>query len=402
MTPTSPRPATSAAADPTPAHYRDGKRHAWVLSLLVPLTVATGPLLWHWHPTTLMLWLPVLFIYVLAPLLDLLLGTDTSNPPESAVPGLEADPYYRRITWALVPLLWIAFVYAAWFSQTAALSWLGQLGLVLATGGVGGFCINLGHEIGHKRGRVEPWLAKLVLAPTFYGHFTIEHNRGHHRDVATPEDSASSRMGESIWRFLLREMPGAFARAWRLERERLRADGLPGWSLHNQIIQPALVTLALWGALGLWLGPQVLMFLLPAALWSNFQLTSANYIEHYGLLRQKDAGGRYERCKPQHSWNSNHLFSNWANFHLQRHSDHHAHPLRRFQSLRHFDEAPQLPSGYFGMFPLAYVPPLWFAVMDPRLVEAVGRDPARINFDPRRREALIARHGLSAAPRGPA
>ena len=402
MTPTSPRPAASAATDSASTHYRDRKRHAWVLSLLVPLLVAAGPLLWYLHPTTLMLWLPVLFLYMLAPLLDLLLGTDTSHPPESAVPGLEADPYYRRITWALVPLLWIAFIYAAWFSQTAALSGLGQLGVVLATGAVGGFCINLGHEIGHKRGRVEPWLAKLVLAPTFYGHFTVEHNRGHHRDVATPGDSASSRMGESIWRFVLREMPGAFSRAWRLERERLRADGLPWWSLNNQVIQPALVTLALWSALCLWLGPQVLWFLLPAALWSNFQLTSANYIEHYGLLRQKDAHGRYERCKPQHSWNSNHLFSNWATFHLQRHSDHHAHPLRRYQSLRHFDEAPQLPSGYFGMFPLAYVPALWFAVMDRRLVEAVGRDPARINFDPRRREALMARHGLIATPPGPA
>ncbi|MFZ2990316.1 MAG: alkane 1-monooxygenase, partial [Ideonella sp.] len=109
----------------------------------------------------------------------------------------------------------------------------------------------------------------------------------------------------------------------------------------------------------------------------------------------KDANGRYETCKPQHSWNSNHVFSNWATFHLQRHSDHHAHPLRRFQSLRHFEQAPQLPNGYFGMFPLAYLPPVWFAVMNPRLVAAVGRDPARINFDPARKEQLMARYGLT-------
>lgn len=377
------------------APYRDRKRGAWLLSLLVPLSVATGPLLWQWHPATLMLWLPVIFVYLVAPLIDLLLGADTSNPPESAVPALEADAYYRRVTFALVPLLWGAFIYAAWFSQTAPLTWLGQLGLVISTGGVGGFCINLGHEIGHKRTTIERWLAKLILAPTFYGHFTIEHNRGHHRDVATPEDPASSRMGESIWRFVLREMPGAWARAWRLERARMQADGQPFWSLHNQILQPALITLALWSALCLWLGPQVLLFLVPTALWSNFQLTSANYIEHYGLLRQKDAHGRYETCKPQHSWNSNHLFSNWATFHLQRHSDHHAHPARRYQSLRHFEQAPQLPNGYFGMFSIAYVPPLWFALMDRRLVAAVGRDPARINFCPGQRARLMARHGLS-------
>jgi alkane 1-monooxygenase len=381
------------------APYRDRKRHAWLLSLVVPLTVAAGPLLWWWHPTTAMLWVPVVFVYVVAPLLDLLLGTDRSNPPESAVPALEADRYYRAVTYALVPLLWAAFIGAAWFSQRAGLTAGGLLALVIATGGVGGFCINLGHELGHKRSRLERWLAKLVLAPTGYGHFTIEHNRGHHRDVATPQDPASARMGESIWRFVLREMPGAWRRAWALERARLRADGLPLWSWHNEILQPALITLALWCALVLWLGLPVLAFLLPAALWANFQLTSANYIEHYGLLRLQGADGRYETCQPRHSWNSNHLFSNWATFHLQRHSDHHAHPLRRFQSLRHFDDAPQLPNGYFGMFPLAYVPPLWFAVMDRRLVDAVGRDPARINFAPGQRARLMARHGLvDAAP----
>ncbi|TAF69244.1 MAG: alkane 1-monooxygenase, partial [Curvibacter sp.] len=231
------------------------------------------------------------------------------------MPGLEADPYYRRVTFALVPLLWAAFIGAAWFSQVAGITWVGLLGLIISTGGVGGFCINLGHEIGHKRAPLERWMAKLILAPTFYGHFTIEHNRGHHRDVATPQDPASSRMGESIWRFVWREMPGAWRRAWALERERTRLDGQAFWSWHNEILQPAAITAALWAALCVWLGPQVLVFLVLASLWSNFQLTSANYIEHYGLLRQQDANGRFETCKPQHSWNSNHVFSNWATFH---------------------------------------------------------------------------------------
>jgi len=390
---------------PAPAGaYHDKKRRAWLLSLAVPSFVAAGPLLWQWHPITLMLWLPVLFNYLVAPLLDWLLGTDTSNPPESAVPVLEADLYYRRVTYALVPMLWAAFIYATWFSQTATLTWIGQLSLVLATGGVGGFCINLGHEIGHKQTALERTLAKLILAPTFYGHFTIEHNRGHHRDVATPLDPASSRMGESIWHFVWREMPGAWRRAWALERARLRADRQGLWSWHNQILQPAAISVALWGALCWWLGLQTLGFLLPTALWANFQLTSANYIEHYGLLRRQTSAGRYEICKPEHSWNSNHVFSNWATFHLQRHSDHHAHPLRRYQSLRHFAEAPQLPSGYFGMFPVAYIPPLWYAIMNPRLVAAVGGDASRINFAPGQRSRLVAQYGLtepSTAPHVP-
>jgi alkane 1-monooxygenase len=385
-------PAPVAAATTPP--YRDRKRFAWMLSLLVPMGVAVGPVLYRAWPQAAMLWLPVVFVYCVAPLIDLALGEDRSNPPEEAVPALEADRYYRVVTWVLVPLLWAAFVYGAWFCVRAPLGWGGRLAVTLTTGMVGGFCINLGHELGHKKPAFERWLAKIVLAPTFYGHFTIEHNRGHHRDVATFADPASARMGESIWRFVLREMPGAFMRAWRLERARLRAEGLPLRSLRNELLQPALVTAALWTALALWLGPAVLAFLVAASLWANFQLTTANYIEHYGLLRVAGADGRPERCTPRHSWNSNHAFSNWAVFHLQRHADHHAHPARRYQSLRHFDDAPRLPNGYFGMFPVAYVPPLWFALMDARLVAAVHSDASRINFHPPRRAALMRRHGL--------
>jgi alkane 1-monooxygenase len=380
-------------ASPQPP-YRDRKRHAWLLSLAVPALVAAGPLLMFWLHDVRALWLPVLFIYGGVPLLDALMGVDRSNPPESAVPQLEADLFYRRVTFALVPILWAAFVFSAWFVATQQLPWHGWLAMVLTGGGIGGFCINLGHELGHKQTRLERWLAKIVLAPTGYGHFFIEHNRGHHRDVATPDDPASSRMGESIWRFVLREIPGAARRAWRLESDRLQRDGLPRWSLHNEILQPALITVALWTALVLWLGLGVLPFLLAMSAWANFQLTSANYIEHYGLLRGRRADGRYERCQPHHSWNSNHVFSNWAVFHLQRHSDHHAHPGRRYQSLRHFENLPQLPSGYFGMFVVAYLPPLWFRVMDRRLLAAVGHNPGRINFDPRQRERLMRQHGL--------
>jgi alkane 1-monooxygenase len=310
------------------------------------------------------------------------------------VPALDADPYYRWITYLLVPLLWASFIFSAWFVATQTLPWHGIVAMVLICGSVGGFCINLGHELGHKNTALEHWLAKIILAPSGYGHFFIEHNRGHHRDVATPADPASSRMGESIYRFVLREMPGAFRRAWQLETGRLRQRGQAVWSLHNQILQPALITLLLWGGLLLWLGIGLLPFLLAAAFWANFQLTSANYVEHYGLLRREISPGRYEPCQPHHSWNSNHMFSNWALFHLQRHADHHAHPLRRYQSLRHFDKLPRLPSGYFGMFSVAYIPPLWRRVMDPRLLQAVGHDAERINFDPGQRQALIQRYQL--------
>ena len=174
----------------------------------------------------------------------------------------------------------------------------------------------------------------------------------------------------------------------------MRAQGKPWWSLSNDIVQTTLITLGLWLVLALWLGPAVLPFLLLASAWANFQLTCANYIEHYGISRKRLADGRYEACKPHHSWNSNHVASNWALFHLQRHSDHHAHATRRYQSLRTFANLPQLPSGYFGMFVLAYVPSLWFRVMDARLLKLVDGDTERINFDPARRAALVQRYRL--------
>ena len=392
--------ATPLITPPNPSTptepYRDRKRYAWIFSLLVPCTVALGPSLVLATGDFRLLWIQVVFFYCVVPLIDLWLGEDTSNPPESAVPALDADMYYRWITFLLVPILYGAFIYSAWFVMHVDLPWHGWVAMVLITGSAGGFCINLGHEIGHKNTRLERWLAKIILAPTAYGHFFIEHNRGHHRDVATPSDPASSRMGETIYSFVLREMPGAFVRAWALERDRLVRVGQPVWSLHNEILQPALITLVLWTALIAWLGIALLPFLLIASFWANFQLTSANYIEHYGLLRQERSPGKYEPCQPHHSWNSNHMFSNWALFHLQRHSDHHAHPLRRYQSLRHFENLPTLPNGYFGMFLVAYVPPLWRYVMDERLLSVVGRDVRKLNLQPSQRDKLIAKYQLEA------
>ncbi|WP_426103445.1 alkane 1-monooxygenase [Massilia sp. TSP1-1-2] len=371
--------------------YRDPKRYSWLLSLLVPASLVVGPAVYLWRHQAWGLWVPVAVTYILIPLLDMLIGEDRSNPPEDAVASLEADRYYRYITYALVAAMWPCIIFCAWFVATQHLPWHACLAVVISTGMMGGFCINVGHELGHKRTVLEQTLAKLVLAPTGYGHFYVEHNRGHHRHVATPDDPASARMGESIYAFALRELPGAWRRAWALERQRL--GGAP-WHWKNEVLQPLTLTILLWTALGAWLGAGILLFMLAMSLWANFLLTSANYIEHYGLLRQIAPNGKPEPCQPHHSWNSNHVVTNWMLFHLQRHSDHHAHASRRYQSLRNFDEVPRLPNGYFGMFLLAYVPPLFFAVMNPRLLEAVGRDSARINFQPGKRERLSERYGI--------
>ena len=375
--------------------YRDRKRIWWLLSVFYPLLPFVGMALHAATGRQIALGLPLLIAYGLMPLLDVLIGEDANNPPEAVVSQLEEDRYYRWLTWATVPLHFVALVGCAWWVGTHALSWWAVLMLAYIAGTDSGLGINTGHELGHKHTALEQFLARLVLAVPAYGHFTVEHGRGHHRWVSTPEDHASARMGESIYRFALRELPGGIRRAWRLEKERLAAQKRSAWSLHNTMLQSYAVTAVLQLGLIAAFGWIMLPFLAVHNAVAWWQLTSANYVEHYGLLRQRDASGRYETPQPHHSWNTNHLVTNLAMFHLQRHSDHHAYPSRRYQSLRHFEELPQLPSGYFGMFPLSYVPALWFRVMDSRLMALpqVQGDLRRVNVDPRRLAALSIRYG---------
>ena len=386
-------------ADGQRIEYRDRKRAWWALSVVYPLLPLAGIAAHALTGYQIALGLPLLISYGMMPLLDFLIGEDTNNPPEAVVPQLEADRYYRWLTWATVPLHFIAFIACAWWAGTQGLSWWAVLLLAYVAGTDAGLGLNTGHELGHKQTAVEQWLARLVLAVPAYGHFTVEHGRGHHRHVSTPEDHASSRMGETIYRFALRETPGGIRRAWRLEGERLAQLGRSRWSPANTMLQSYAVTALLQLGLIAAFGWVMLPFLLVHNLVAWWQLTSANYVEHYGLLREKLPSGRYAAPQPHDSWNTNHLVSNLATFHLQRHSDHHAHPLRRYQSLRHFEHLPQLPSGYFGMFPLAYVPALWFRVMDARLLALphVQGQLERVNIDPRRRDEIYRRYGQNLA-----
>ncbi len=352
----------------------------WLPALLVPLLLAAGPIGRELTGGEWALWLPLLFAYGLLPLADRIIGSDPDDPPAQDL----ADPLLAALPGILAVLGSALLVGLAWYATERAESTHGFLALALASGLIGGLTINAAHELGHAAERGRRRLAFLALVPWGYAHFSVEHNRGHHRDVATPRDSASARLGESIYRFARREWGGAWRRAFALERVRLRAAGRAPFSPANRLIAGLALTALCWFALALWLGPAVLAFLLLAAGFAHFQLTSANYVEHYGLLRRLLPDGRREPVGIAHSWNSPAWLSNAVLLNLQRHSDHHLHAARPFHRLRHWPGAPQLPGGYFEMFLLAYLPPLWFRVMDPRAWRAAGEDPARLNLDPRR------------------
>jgi alkane 1-monooxygenase len=322
-----------------------------------------------------MAWFPLVFLFVLLPGVDYALGHDPRNVPVGAEREVALARWFRALTLLALPvqvglLAWSG----AWFAR-APLEWWGALGWLLSQGLVGGIlAINTAHELIHKDTRLERAAGGALLASVGYHGFKVEHLRGHHVHVATPADASSAWLGQSLWHFLPRALWRNTAAAWTLEAQRLRARGQAWWSPRNELLGWSALWLLGAAAFAAWLGPRGLLFFLAQGLFAAGSLEVINYIEHYGLARAADADGRYERTTHLHSWNSDYALSNLILFQLQRHSDHHAFPRRRYAILRHQPEAPQLPGGYSAMFVLALCPPLWRRVIDPR-VPRVPRVP---------------------------
>jgi alkane 1-monooxygenase len=388
--------------------WKDKKRYLWLIGLVVPSLAIVAVGVFALTGFTPILWLGPIIILGVVPAIDLVAGLDKSNPPDDVIEALEKDKYYRWITYLFLPIQYVGFVGAMmlvsgstlWGLIDEPMSLWQKIGIAVSIGCIGGIGINTAHELGHKREANERWLSKIALAQVFYGHFYIEHNRGHHVRVATPEDPASSRVGESFYAFWPRTVSGSLRSAWNLEKKRYARKDRHPFRLGNDVLNAWLMSVVLWGALIGWLGWEILPFLVLQAVVGFSLLEVVNYMEHYGMLRQKVGVGerqRYERVDPSHSWNSNNIATNVLLYHLQRHSDHHANPTRRYQTLRDFEESPVLPTGYAGMIVLALVPPLYRRVMDPRVLAHFDGDITRANISPRKREKVLAKYALPAA-----
>ena len=369
----------AGAGDRQRQSNRQAKKWLWIASALIGVLPGMTALIVLGGGSLAWLVLPPLFYYGAVPLLDGLVGEDPFNPPEADVEALSQALWYRALLFASLPVGYFSIIASAVVATQPGLPIWAFLAATLSAAIVSGGSITVGHELGHKPGRLDQWGAKLANAASGYGHFCVEHNRGHHVMVATPEDPASARLGESVWRFATREIPGTFVRGWQLEAERLAKKGLGFRHWRNDILQGYAITLALTLGLAIFLGPKALAFMAINCPVGWLHLTFANYVEHYGLKRDKRPDGKYIACQPRHSWNTNHIVSNLLLFHLQRHSDHHANPLRPYQALRNFAELPRLPSGYPGSFLLASVPPLWFKVMNPKVMAWAGGDIEKVN-----------------------
>lgn len=332
---------------------------AYIPPALLPVAAGLGQLT-GWHDA--FAWLPMVLLFVVLPMIDAWLGVDSSRPPDAGgdFDALQNQSAYRWSTILCVPLQWSLLAWSLWHWQHTEFGWLGSIGWLVSLGVVGGvLAINVAHELIHKAGRVEPLLGSLLLASVGYSGFKIEHLRGHHVHVATPLDPSTARLGESSFKFVMRGLLFNPTRAWRLARTQGERAELLCWHA---------VTLMAAAGFGFWLGTDALLAFVAQALIAAGSLEVINYVEHYGLTRERTADGRFARITHAHSWNSNFLLTNVMLFQLQRHADHHAHPRRRYQSLRHHADSPQLPAGYAAMFVLALVPPLWRRVMDRRVM----------------------------------
>ncbi len=387
-------PSGTVAVDST-EQWRDRKRYLWLLGIVVPSLAFVALAMERLTGLGIWLWIGPIVVLGIVPAIDLLAGLDRSNPPDDLIEALEGDRYYRWITYVFLPVQYAGLAAGMAAIARSDFTTLDKIGLAITLGCIGGVGINTAHELGHKREPVERWLSKIALAQSVYGHFYIEHNRGHHVRVATPDDPASARMGESVYRFWVRTIIGSVASAWGLERRRYARRKQHPFRLGNEVLNSWLMSLALWGALLWWLGPTIAPYAPLQAVVAVLLLETVNYLEHYGMLRQRVGVGereRWERVDPSHSWNSNNIATNVLLYHLQRHSDHHANPTRRYQSLRDYQESPVLPTGYAGMILLALLPPLWRRVMDPRVVAHFDGDISRANLQPSRRGSLLAAH----------
>lgn len=312
----------------------------------------------------LMCWLPLLYTFFLIPFAELFIKADPSNLDEVEEALAKKNKAYDFILYAAVIMqyysLWVFFnsLKQDGLNTIDIAGRVISMGLLCAT-----FGINVAHELGHRVNKMEQTFAKMLLLTSLYMHFFIEHNKGHHKHVATPHDPSTAKYNQSLYAFWPQTLIGTYLSAWKIANEEVEKKGKRRWSLQNEMLLFQLIQLTFVLIILYFFGIKIAILFVVAALIGGLLLESVNYIEHYGLSRTQTTEQQFERVQPHHSWNSNHIIGRLMLFELSRHSDHHYLASRKYQILRSFDNAPQMPTGYPGMILLSLFPPLWFKIM---------------------------------------
>lgn len=320
-------------------------------------------------------WLPLIYAWIIIPVFELFIKPDPRNLSAAEEEVAKKEKFYDILLYLVVICQYTALARFLYVMMYDEMSWIDITGRIWVMGLLCGvFGINVGHELGHRSNKFEQTLAKMLLLTSQYMHFFIEHNKGHHKRVATPEDPSSARYGEMIYRFYFRTILFSYISAWRIAKKDAQKKGYPVLSIRNEMIQFTIIQLSFLAAIFFICGWLVLLYYLAAAMIGILLLETVNYIEHYGLQRKALAEGKYERTMPVHSWNSDHITGRLMLFELSRHSDHHYLASRKYQVLRHHEDSPQMPTGYPGMMILSLFPPLWFIVMN-RRIKRLNKQP---------------------------
>ncbi|MBK6937204.1 MAG: alkane 1-monooxygenase [Chitinophagaceae bacterium] len=312
--------------------------------------------------------IPLAIAWWLIPLLELFIKPNPANLSQAEEEMAKKSRVYDWLLYLVVPLQYacLYLFLSTWENNSYTIfETAGRIAVMGLLCGV--FGINVGHELGHRVKRVEQTLAKSLLLTSLYMHFFTEHNKGHHKRVATPEDPSSARYGEMVYLFYFRTIIFSYLSAWHIANEETRKKEKKVVSVHNEMIQFHILQASFVVLIFFLFGWLVTIYYLLAAAIGIMLLETVNYIEHYGLKRNKLADGKYERTMPVHSWNSDHVIGRIFLFELSRHSDHHYLASRKYQILKHHDNSPQMPTGYPGMMILALITPAWFYVMNRRI-----------------------------------
>ena len=309
-------------------------------------------------------WAPFLYAFLIIPIVELFIQPDASNLNETEENLAKSNKAFDLLLWLTVPLQYfLLFTFLTNIhQQNATIDIVGKIvgmGILCGT-----FGINVAHELGHRKNKFEQFLAKTLLLSSLYMHFFIEHNKGHHKHVATPDDPSTAKFQQPVYAFWMQTLVGTYKSAWHIAIQDARKNKKNKWPvLLNQMFLFQCIQIAFLLVIGWFFGVTVLFYFVIAAFIGAILLETVNYIEHYGLTRKQTSTHSYERVMPNHSWNSNHVIGRLMLFELSRHSDHHYLASRKYQILRNIHNAPQMPTGYPGMILLSLFPPLWFKIM---------------------------------------
>jgi alkane 1-monooxygenase len=336
------------------------------LVFIIPALFVLGVKLKGWAVLS-----PFLFAFVFIPGIELIFKPNHRNLDRLEAEVLREDRSYDFLLYLVVPVLYFIIGLYLYSLANTDYTLLEVAGLTISLSVIlGGLGINVAHELGHRSSKMEQIMAKILLLPSAYMHFFIEHNRGHHKNVSTEEDPASSRKNESLYAFWVRSVYRSYLSAWNIENKRLERLKINKISLKNEMLLYTIIQMLFWLIILFIFGWKITICYTIAAVGGFLLLETVNYIEHYGLQRHRVNEFRYEKVQPIHSWNSNHVVGRLVLFELSRHSDHHYDPTKKYQVLSNHEHSPQMPTGYPGMMLLSLLPPLWFAVMNPKLPDS--------------------------------